>query len=185
MVAMKPGSSMWAVKDEGETPAAAITTRFVGLPCGTARDAVVATTTTPSRKGAVGIRHHRPSDSTSGTMSTTEPSSETIQVKSPQRPQTRRKSASVHPRATRASAAAVVSTRPDRTTGAAGDSAAVRNAARGTTTETVGPAPAPSATSAHATNATAAAEHALRGFRARSATAAAARAAWATSMTIG
>ena len=57
-----------------------MTTRLVGLPCGTAIETGLATATTPTNSGANGAPKRRCSTSTSGTISTTAPSSETTAV---------------------------------------------------------------------------------------------------------
>ena len=65
-----------------------MTTRFVGLPCGTATEDAFATTTTPRKSGANGARKRPDKTRTSGTMTTTAPSSETMLVTTPESTQT-------------------------------------------------------------------------------------------------
>src|SRR5206468_7531508 len=54
--ATTPGPTMCAANEPGESPARPMTTRFVGLPCGTATEDAFATTTTPRKSGANGAR---------------------------------------------------------------------------------------------------------------------------------
>ena len=60
-----------------------MTTRFVGLPSGTASEAAFATATAPTKNGAKGTRHRRTSARTTGTIKTTAPSSDAMHVSSP------------------------------------------------------------------------------------------------------
>ena len=68
------------MKASGERCNRAISTRFVGLPCGTAIDDALATTMIPSRSGRTGTPKSSLKASASGTISTTAPSSDTAHV---------------------------------------------------------------------------------------------------------
>jgi hypothetical protein len=166
---------MRATNVAGERSSWSISTRLVGLPRGTAIEAAFATATTPRSSGPIGAAKRSARTSSTGTISTTAASSDTAQVNAAHSRHTDPYRLSVLPRALTASAQAVRSVSPERSTNRASVNAALRNATSGASTETTESALAPKATSAPASTATSAAAAALRGRHASSATARTAR----------
>src|SRR5437763_3082541 len=89
MVAARPGVSMRAVKAAGDMRRLPITTRLVGLPCGTMIDAPLATATAPRNSAGKLVRAVRLRLSSTGTITTTAASRETAAVRAAEAAQTR------------------------------------------------------------------------------------------------
>ncbi len=155
-VASTEGTKRCAMNSPGPRPRRSITIRLAGFPWGSASENALATPMVPSSSGRSSSGAARVSVSSTGTISTTAPSSETVAVRRAQRVHTRRYSNARECPARRATASARRRARPVLSANALSQIAAVRNRASGaaawraTPRRPGGATPASTSTAAHA-----------------------------------
>ena len=133
-----PGTSIVASNAAGWRCRPLITTRLVGLPCTTAIEKAFATPIVASSSGRAGAPRST-SASTTGTITTTAPSSESAAVRSAQTRQTRAYTRAVPPPAARARMPAIAPARPVASASRASQMTAVRKQTSGTEAESAAP----------------------------------------------